>query len=92
MDNAIPSVLSVRYWSRPKVQKLVARLLVLAAALAPIAPASAIVLAESRVSKGFYWQKVEQSNGTIKYLCRSTSSNKMQKHALCNEAGAVKPD
>ena len=60
-----------------------------AAALAAM-PAAAKVLAEGKPSKGFYWQKVEQSNGT-RYLCRSQSDAKIQKGALCNGAGAVKP-
>jgi hypothetical protein len=65
---------------------LFAALLVTAAAL----PAAAKVLAEGKPSGGYYWQKVQQSNG-IRYLCRSTSEGKIQKHAKCQAARAVKP-
>ncbi|MCP9904548.1 hypothetical protein KBY72_13465 [Cyanobium sp. BA5m-21] len=66
-------------------------LLILAAALAT-APAIAKVLAEGKPSPGgFYWQKVEKSNGSIQYLCRNTSDSKIQKAAACNGAKAVKP-
>jgi hypothetical protein len=54
-------------------------------------PASAKVLAEGKPAKGFYWQKVEQSNGT-RYLCRLQSDPKIQKGAKCSDAGAVKPE
>ena len=50
------------------------------------------VLAEGKPSPGgFYWQKVEKSNGSIQYLCRNTSDSKIQKAAACNGAKAVKP-
>jgi hypothetical protein len=66
-------------------------LLILAAALAT-APAMAKVLAEGKPSPGgFYWQKVEKSNGTVQYVCRKTSDSKIQKAAACNGAKAVKP-
>ena len=55
-------------------------------------PASAKVVAEGKPSPGgFYWQKVEKSNGSIQYLCRNTSDSKIQKAASCNGAKAVKP-
>ena len=66
-----------------------AALLGLATALAPF-PVAAQVLAEGKPSGGFYWQKVQQSNG-IRYLCRSTSEGKIQKHANCEAARAAKP-
>ena len=50
----------------------------------------AAVIAEGAVRNGYYWQLVEGNNGT-RYICRSTSSSKFQKHAKCNEAGAKKP-
>jgi hypothetical protein len=54
--------------------------------------AGAKVLAEGKPSSGgFYWQKVEKSNGSIQYLCRNTSDSKIQKAASCNGAKAVKP-
>ena len=50
------------------------------------------VLAEGKPSPGgFYWEKVEKSNGSIQYLCRKTSDSKIQKAAACNGAKAVKP-
>ena len=58
--------------------------------LIPVA-ASAAVLAESKVSNGFYWQKTSTSSGSIRYICRSTNSGKFQKHQKCKDAGAVKP-
>ena len=54
-------------------------------------PSEAKVLAEGSSKNGYYWQKVEKSNGSIVYLCRSTSSSKMQKHAKCEQAGAEQP-
>ena len=68
---------------------LFAVLLLMAASAAPV-PAGAKVLAEGKPSGGFYWQKVEQSNGT-RYLCRSTTDAKIQKAAKCDAAKAVKP-
>ena len=62
----------------------------LALAVISALPASGKVLAEGKPSKGFYWQKIEQSNGT-RYLCRSQSDAKIQKGSLCSGAGAVKP-
>jgi hypothetical protein len=56
-----------------------------------IAPAHAKVLAEGAAVKGFYWQKIEASNG-VRYLCRSQSDAKIQKHSKCENAGAVKPE
>jgi hypothetical protein len=54
------------------------------------APALATVLAEGQPKGGFYWQKVQQSNG-VHYLCRSQSDAKIQKAATCTTAGAPKP-
>ena len=59
-------------------------------AFSPNYSAEAKVLAEGKPSGGYYWQKVQQSNG-IRYLCRSTSEGKIQKHAKCEAARAVKP-
>jgi len=55
-----------------------------------VQPSQAAVIPEGAVRSGYYWQLVEGSNGT-RYICRSTSSSKFQKHAKCNEAGAKKP-
>ena len=64
-------------------------LLLLAAALVT-GPAMAKVLAEGKPSPGgFYWQKVEKSNGSVQYLCRKTSDSKIQKAAACNGAKAT---
>ena len=49
------------------------------------------VLAEGAVKNGYYWQKNQKSNGSIQYLCRSTSSSKIEKKASCESAGAVQP-
>ena len=65
-------------------------LLALAAALAS-GPALAKVLAEGTAKGGYYWQKIETSKGSVRYLCRSTSDSKIQKAASCNTAGAQKP-
>jgi hypothetical protein len=54
-------------------------------------PGLAKVLAEGKPSKGFYWQKVEQKDGKILYLCRSTTNAKIQKGTACDGAGARKP-
>jgi hypothetical protein len=54
-------------------------------------PALAEVLKEGKPSKGFYWQKIKQSNGMVVYQCRSTSDAKFQKAASCEKAGAVQP-
>jgi hypothetical protein len=54
-------------------------------------PVPARVLAEGKPRGGFYWQKVEQSNG-IRYLCRAQAEAKIQKAAQCTSAGAVKPE
>jgi hypothetical protein len=58
--------------------------------MAASSPVLAKVLAEGKPKGGFYWQKVEQSNGT-RYLCRSTTDPKIQKASQCTSAGAVKP-
>ena len=52
-----------------------------------VQPTQAAVIAEGDVRNGYYWQFVEGSNGT-RYIGRSSSSSKFQKHAKCNEAGA----
>jgi len=66
-------------------------LLMLIICLVNLGPALAKVLAESKPKGGYYWQKVEQSNG-IRYLCRSQAEAKIQKAAQCTNAGAVKPE
>jgi len=53
--------------------------------------ALAEVIAEGKAVNGYYWQKVQKSNGSIQYLCRSTASGKIQKSASCENAGAIKP-
>jgi hypothetical protein len=55
-------------------------------------PAIGAVIAEGRVSNGYYYQKVQKQNGTIQYMCRSTSTGKIQKSADCNNAGAKRPN
>jgi hypothetical protein len=55
-------------------------------------PAEAKVLAEGKPSPGgFYWQKVEKSDRSIQYMCRSKKEAGIQKDAKCNGAKAVKP-
>ena len=74
------------------MQTLLRSLPLFALALVAAGPASAKVLAEGKPSPGgFYWQKVEKSNGSIQYICRNTSDAKIQKAAACNGAKAVKP-
>lgn len=54
--------------------------------------AQAEVLPEGKVSKGFYWQRVERSDGKmIVYFCRSVGQAKIQKVEACQRAGAQKP-
>jgi hypothetical protein len=66
-------------------------LLVLLALLAA-SPALAKVLANGKpTSGGFYWQKIEDSNGKVSYLCRKQGVGQIQKAASCNGAKAVKP-
>jgi hypothetical protein len=72
------------------MKKLIAAALILGATFSPSA-SDAKVLAEGAARNGYYWQKVEKSNGSIVYLCRSTGSSKMQKHAKCDDAGAQRP-
>jgi hypothetical protein len=55
-------------------------------------PAMAAVIAEGKVSNGYDYQKVQKQNGTIQYMCRSTSTGKFQKHASCDGAGAKRPN
>lgn len=54
-------------------------------------PASAKVLGEGKPKDGFYWQKIEDKNGKVRYSCRATGEAKFQKNASCEKAGAVKP-
>ena len=55
-------------------------------------PALAKVLAQGKPSPGgFYWQKVENSGGSISYVCRKQGQSQIQKAAACNGAKAVKP-
>lgn len=68
---------------------VVAALLIMGSALVP-GFALAEILAEGKAKNGYYWQKVSTSKGE-RYLCRSTSDPKIQKHANCQAAGAVKP-
>lgn len=63
---------------------------VLLVALAAL-PATAKVLAEGRPSGGFYWQKIEDKNGKVRYSCRATGNAKFQKNANCEKAGAIRP-
>ncbi|QNJ06511.1 hypothetical protein SynMEDNS5_01796 [Synechococcus sp. MEDNS5] len=72
--------------------RLVAPVLMIGSLLVPVTPVSAAVLAEGKVSNGYYWQKTSSSSGSIRWLCRSTSSSKFQKHQKCKDAGAVKPN
>ena len=72
--------------------RLVAPVLMVGSLLVPIAPVPAAVLAEGKVSNGYYWQKTATKSGSIRYNCRSTSSGKFQKHQKCKNAGAVKPN
>jgi hypothetical protein len=54
-------------------------------------PAGAKVLAEGKPSGGFFWQKVENKNGKVSYICRSKDDSKIQKGDKCEKAGAKKP-
>jgi hypothetical protein len=55
-------------------------------------PAMAKVVAEGTATTGgFYWQKVQKTNGRIQYLCRNKGESKILKDAACNGAKAVKP-
>lgn len=55
-------------------------------------PVMAKVLAEGKPSPGgFYWQKVEDSNGKVGYICRKKGEGQVQKAAACNGAKAQKP-
>ena len=53
-------------------------------------PAAAAVLAEDKVSNGYYWQKTASKSGSIRYICRPTSSGKFEKHQKYKDARAVK--
>lgn len=47
---------------------------------------------EGKVSKGFYWQRVERRDGKmIVYFCRSVGQAKIQNVETCQRAGAQKP-
>lgn len=54
-------------------------------------PALAEVLEEGKPSKGFFWEKIKQSNSKVVYQCRSTSDANFQKAASCEKAGAAHP-
>ena len=55
-------------------------------------PANAKVLADGKPSPGgFYWQKVQKSDKSIQYICRSQKESGIQKDAKCNGAKAAKP-
>ncbi|WP_254992617.1 hypothetical protein [Cyanobium sp. Cruz CV11-17] len=55
-------------------------------------PADAKVVAEGKPSPGgFYWQKVQKSDGSTQYLCRSTKGSAVKKNAKCDGAKAAKP-
>ena len=74
------------------MQALLRSLPLVALALAVAGPASAKVLAEGKPSSGgFYWQKIENTKGTIQYICRSKNDGKIKKDAACNGAKSVKP-
>lgn len=66
-------------------------LLPLLVGLTNAAPVKAKVLADGKPKGGYYWQKVEQSNG-IRFLCRIQAGAKIQKADQCSSAGAVKPE
>ena len=67
-------------------------LILLMLALFAASPALAKVLAEGKPSPGgFYWQKVQGSNGKVSYLCRKKGVGQVQKPAACNGAKAAKP-
>jgi hypothetical protein len=71
----------------PHTRRLVLALLTLLL----VGPAMAEVVGEGKPSKGFYWQKIKQSNGKVVYQCRSTTDGKFQKADSCKKAGAVQP-
>ncbi|MFM9087860.1 MAG: hypothetical protein ACKOPT_06950 [Cyanobium sp.] len=55
-------------------------------------PALAGIVPEGKVSKGFYWQRVERRDGKmIVYFCRSVGQAKIQNIEACQRAGAQKP-
>ena len=55
-------------------------------------PAGAKVVAQGKPSKGYYWQKVEQSNGSVQFMCRATATpGKLQTAQSCEAAKARKP-
>ena len=53
--------------------------------------ALASVLANGRVSHGYYWQKVERADRSIYYVCRSATSGVIERKWICRDAGAIKP-
>ena len=65
--------------------------LLLGSLLMPVGYVAAGVLAEGQVKNGYYWQKTSSSSGSVRYICRSISSGKSQKHQHCKDAGTVKP-
>ena len=55
-------------------------------------PVLAKVIANGKPSSGgYYWQKVENANGKVSYLCRKQGIGQVQKDAACNGAKAAKP-
>ena len=71
---------------------LVAPAMMVGSLLIPVTPVSAAVLVEGKVSNGYDWQKTVTKSGSIRSICRSTSAGKFQKHQVCQDAGAVKPN
>ena len=71
---------------------LVAPAMMVVSLLIPVTPVSAAVLVEGKVSNGYDWQKTVTKSGSIRSICRSTSAGKFQKHQVCQDAGAVKPN
>jgi hypothetical protein len=55
-------------------------------------PAGAKVVDEGKPSPGgYFWKKVQKSNGRTQYLCRSTKDDAIQKNSKCDGAKAAKP-
>jgi hypothetical protein len=59
--------------------------------LALAAPSQAKVLAEGKPKGGFYWQKIENSNRKVSYMCRAKEGSKLSPAASCEKAKAPKP-
>ena len=74
------------------MRRLALASLALLVLIAAAMPADAKVLAEGKPSPGgFYWQKVQKSDKSIQYICRSKKEAGIQKDAKCNGAKAAKP-